>query len=56
MTVEVDAMGKVTKIDPTIIVPENVAALVTQLPFFPGLEDGVAVASTAQINLASFFR
>ncbi|MDB4473785.1 hypothetical protein N9023_02165 [Opitutaceae bacterium] len=56
MTVQVDETGKVTQIDPTIVVPDNVAALVTELPFFPGLEDGVAVASTAQVNLASFFR
>lgn len=56
MTVQVDETGKVTQIDPTIIVPDNVAALVTELPFFPGLEDGVAVASTARVNLASFFR
>ncbi len=56
MTVEVDETGKVTKIDPTIVVPENVVALVTKLPFFPGLEDGIAVASTTQVNLATFFR
>lgn len=56
MTVEVDETGQVTQIDPTIIVPENVAALVADLPFFPRLVDGIAVASTAQVNLASFFR
>lgn len=56
LTVAVDAQGKVTEIDPDIIVPENIAAIVNALPFFPGLEDGVAVASTAQVNLASFFR
>ncbi|GAB5558371.1 MAG: hypothetical protein SynsKO_00180 [Synoicihabitans sp.] len=56
MTVEVDENGKVTGIDPATILPENVAALVTDLPFFPGLEDGIAVATTARVNLANFFR
>lgn len=56
MTVQVDAKGNVTGIDPNIVLPQNVAELVTKLPFFPGIEDGVAIASTAQVNLASFFR
>lgn len=56
MTVQVDEKGNVTSIDPNIILPQNVAELVTKLPFFPGIEDGVAIASTAQVNLASFFR
>lgn len=56
ITVEVDETGHVTKIDPTIVVPANVAALVTDLPFFPGLENGIAVSATTQVNLASFFR
>ena len=56
MTFQVDEKGNVTSLDPNIILPQNVAELLTKLPFFPGIEDGVAIASTAQVNLASFFR
>lgn len=56
LIVHVDEKGNVTGIDPSIVVPQNVAELVTNLPFFPGLERGVAIAATAHVNLASFFR
>ncbi len=55
-SVYIDAEGRVTGLDPNPVVPEAVVDLVTELPFLPGLEDGVAVTSTVQVNLAPFFR
>lgn len=56
LTVHVDARGKVTGIDPNEFVPAEVIEIVRDLPFFPGLLDGEAIAMPAQVNLASFFR
>lgn len=56
LTVHVDAQGRVTGIDPNRFVPEKVVNLVMELPFYPGLYEGQAVASIALVNLASFFR
>lgn len=56
LTVHVDEHGKVTGIDPNKFVPEKVVNVAMELPFYPGLENGKAIASTALVNLASFFR
>lgn len=56
ITVNVDERGRVTSIDPKTKVPPYVAAIATQLPFFPALENGQPVAGVAQINLHDFFR
>ncbi len=45
-----------TGIDPNKFVPEEIVNVVMELPFYPGLENGEAIASTALVNLASFFR
>ena len=56
LTVHVDAHGKVTGIDPNKFVPGKVVKVVMELPFYPGLENGQAIASNTLVNLASFFR
>ena len=55
ITVNVDEKGRVTGIDQKTKVPPYVAAIATELPFFPALENGQPVAGVAQINLQDFF-
>ena len=56
LTVHVDAQGKVTAIDANEFATSEVVDIVMDLPFFPGLVDGEAIAMTTHVNLASFFR
>ncbi len=56
LQVEVDAGGRVTEVkDSPMIVPPQVREVLPQLVFVPALRDGVPVASTVTVNLASFF-
>lgn len=56
LSVHVDAKGRVTKVDESVVVPGQIAEVVSDLMFLPAIENGRAVESVAQINLRDFFR
>ena len=56
LSVHVDAKGRVTKVDESVVVPGQIADVVSDLMFLPAIENGMAVDSIAQINLSDFFR
>ncbi|MDA8527341.1 hypothetical protein N9K67_00935 [Opitutaceae bacterium] len=56
LTVHVDAKGRVTRVDESTIVPDQISQIVGELMFFPAIENGTAIDSVAQINLRDFFR
>ncbi|GAB5558373.1 MAG: hypothetical protein SynsKO_00200 [Synoicihabitans sp.] len=56
ITVHVDAKGRVTEFDESVIVPEQIAELARDLPFMPALKDGVPVSGIARINLSDFYQ
>ncbi len=55
ITLDVDASGQVTAIDPNQVVPVWVSDVARKLIFQPALEKGIPVASTTQINLRSYY-
>lgn len=56
MTVQVDERGRVLAIDTPARVPPRIADVATEVVFLPAIENGVAVAGTARLNLRDFFR
>ena len=56
LTLDIDAKGRVTRVDESTIVPGQISQIVGELMFFPAIENRAAIASMAQVNLRDFFR
>lgn len=55
ITLQVDATGQVSAIDPDQVVPSLVREMARELLFQPALENGVPVAGTARVNLREYY-
>lgn len=54
--VHIDAKGHVVDVDEQMIVPGQISEIIDDLVFIPAIENGVAIPSQTQVNLADFFQ